>query len=193
MKSQKLDGKEIGAIALGFAALCAEALLQMTNYQNVLLEWLFAICAPIFLFYGGWHWFFGRKANTAHKDAEVINVTIKDKSVTSNNQVGGQTAHTITNTTYQAPSENRDPNSLYQFGVLVGSVQGAVIQPERSAIQFQAVRITTPVDPSREFEYQDWALECQHFPMPKPGFVATYAVAIVGGPPCRIIGKRKRN
>jgi hypothetical protein len=83
----------------------------------------------------------------------------------------------------------RDPNGLYQFGNLIGTVQGAVVTPEHSAATFQFIRLSTAPDPTREIEYQDWTLICDGLPPPKQGFVGTTSIVIMGLT-CRIIGRR---
>jgi hypothetical protein len=115
-------------------------------------------------------------------------------SASGSQPIAQQNARAITNNfggfASQLPPENRDPNALYQFDAIVGSVQGAVLSPEHSAVTFVAIRLSKPVDPQREIQYQDWVLICNDLPEPPNGFVGMYS-AVVAGAKCRIAGKRK--
>jgi hypothetical protein len=123
----------------------------------------------------------------AHEATPAINTS-------GSQSIAQQNAQAITNNfrgpDSQRPAENRDPNTLYQFNAVVGSVQGAVLSPEQSEVTFMAIRLSKPVDPQREIEYQDWVLVCNNLPEPPSGFVGMYSV-VVAGAKCRIAGKRK--
>jgi hypothetical protein len=165
----------------GLAAACVLTRLTMgvSNSWVRVLNWSAGICLAAALIVLIWPLFVGKETRTP------------EVSIKSENQSGGQTAHTIVNNNETHVVEHRDPNAIYQFNSIVGSVQGAVIAPERSQISFQFVRLSTQVDPNREFEYQDWSLECHQFPEPRAGFVATYSAALSGAT-CRIMGNAGR-
>jgi hypothetical protein len=123
----------------------------------------------------------------AHEAAPAINAS-------GSPSIAQQNARAVTNNfggfAFQKPQEKRDPNALYQFDAIVGNVQGAVLSPQHSEVTFMAIRLSKPVDPQREIEYQDWVLICNDLPEPPTGFVGMYS-AVVAGASCRIAGRRK--
>jgi hypothetical protein len=58
----------------------------------------------------------------------------------------------------------------------------------QSEVSFQSVGLTTPVDQTREIEYQAWVLLCD-FQLPASLGTTSYNATVVGVP-CKIIRKR---
>jgi hypothetical protein len=89
-----------------------------------------------------------------------------------------------------APALQRDPNALYQYGDIVGDVQGAVVSQSNSLTTFQVVRSNGTADPTRGVEYQNWVLSCPDLPTPRPNEIVGQFVGMIVGMKCTIVGKR---
>jgi hypothetical protein len=76
---KQVSEKAKASTALGFSALCAEALVQMLNYQNTYLEWVLGACIPIFLGYGAWNWF-GKTEQISRSIDEMPDETLVDQT-----------------------------------------------------------------------------------------------------------------
>src|SRR5208282_6416680 len=63
---------------------------------------------------------------------------------------------------------SRSPNALYQYGDLVGDVQGAVISQANGIVTFRFVHGNGKADPKHEVQYQDWLLSCPELPPHPP-------------------------
>jgi hypothetical protein len=98
----------------------------------------------------------------------------------------------------QAPTENRDPDSFYQFGKVVATVSGAQPDMPNSRIIFAKILESENANPSRDFEYRDWLLRCVDggrnlpSPEPPPDVVAGHILGPAAfGWSCTIVGPRK--
>jgi hypothetical protein len=87
----------------------------------------------------------------------------------------------------QAP---RDPDTLYQYGKPIGTVQGAVEDRAHSTVMFQAVRANGSGDPNQEIEYRDLVIRCDELPAPPKGAIVGHFVGLGLGVKCRIIRNR---
>ncbi len=85
----------------------------------------------------------------------------------------------------------RDPNALYQYGEVMGDVQGAVVSQSDSLVTFQVARSNGKADPTRDVEYQNWVIRCPDLPRPRPNEMVGQFVGMVVGMKCTIVGKRQ--
>lgn len=90
-----------------------------------------------------------------------------------------------------APASQRDPNAFYQYGEVVGDVQGAVVSQSNSLMTFQVVRSNGKADPTRDVEYQNWVISCPDLPRPRPNEIVGQFIGMVVGMKCTIVGKRQ--
>ncbi|WP_298353224.1 hypothetical protein [Rhodoblastus sp.] len=88
-----------------------------------------------------------------------------------------------------APGIQRNPNDLYQYGEVVGQVQGAVISQANGTVTFLSVRTSGNANPSKAVEYQDWVLHCPDLPTPPPNANVGLFIGMVQGESCAIVGK----
>src|ERR1700722_12393029 len=102
-----------GLFSLAAACVLARLSVDASNSWARVLDWSAAICFAAALLVLVCPLFIGKKTRRPE-------VSIKSK-----NQSGGQTAQTIINSSETRVIEQRDPNAIYQFGSIVGSVQGA--------------------------------------------------------------------
>jgi hypothetical protein len=65
----------------------------------------------------------------------------------------------------EPPPIPRDPDGLYQYGEKVAEGQGAVINQANGIIEFQMVRSAGKADPSKDFEFRDWIVNCPGIPV----------------------------
>jgi hypothetical protein len=89
-----------------------------------------------------------------------------------------------------------DPDSFYQFGKVVATVDGAVEDLPNSKIHFRVVRPNAILNPDKDVQYREWTLRCvdggKKLPsarMPEGTFAGTVIPGAAVGWSCSIVGK----